>query len=56
MRVALELPAGLTDAIRYPLLLLKHTPEKQSATDFFDFLGLPEASRIFEKYGFTMIQ
>ncbi len=56
VRVALELPAGLTDAIRYPLLLLKHTPEKQSATDFFDFLGSPEASRIFEKYGFTMIQ
>ena len=56
VRVALELPAGLTDAIRYPLLLLKHTPEKQSATDFFDFLGSPEARRIFEKYGFTMIQ
>ena len=45
VRVAVEIPADLTDPVRYPLVLLKHEAGNQSAEAFYDYLGSPEASQ-----------
>jgi molybdate transport system substrate-binding protein len=55
VRVAAEIPANMTDPVRYPLLLLKHETRNPSAEAFFDYLGSPEATKIFEKYGFVVL-
>ena len=50
VRVACVFPAGLSDPIRYPLVLLRRARPK--AEDLFRFFSSPSAMKILEKYGF----
>ena len=56
VKVVLDVPFGLTEPVVYPALLLEWGAEKSAARRFYDFLGSPEATGIFEKYGFTVLQ
>ncbi len=55
VRVAVEIPADLTDPVRYPLVLFKRDAGSLSAEALYDYLGSPEASKVFEKYGFVVL-
>jgi len=55
VKVVFSIPADLTEPVRYPLLLLKPPAENPAAAAFYDYLGSPEAQRVFEKYGFTVL-
>jgi len=55
IHVAFEIPANLTEPVRYPLVLLKREARNPSAEAFYDYLGAPEATRVFEKYGFIVL-
>jgi len=54
VKVAVELPADLTDPIRYPVMLLEHGRGNPEAEAFFEYLCSPEAAKVFTKYGFTV--
>ena len=56
VKVVLDVPVGLTEPVVYPAMLLECGADKSAARRFYDFLGSPEATRIFEKYGFTVIR
>lgn len=53
VRVAIEIPADLTEPVVYPVMLLKHGTDRGAAAKFYDYLGSPEATRIFERCGFV---
>lgn len=53
VKVVAEIPVNLTDPVVYPALLLEHGADNGRAERFFEFLGSPEATRIFEEYGFV---
>ena len=55
VRVALEIPANLTEAVHYPVLLLKRAADNKAAESFYDYLGSPEATRVFEQFGFEVL-
>ncbi|MFO7902378.1 MAG: molybdate ABC transporter substrate-binding protein [Planctomycetota bacterium] len=55
VKVAIEIPSGLTGPVRYPVLLLKRPAGNESVQAFHDYLLSPEASRIFEKFGFAVL-
>ena len=54
VRVAVEIPANLTEPVRYPVLLLKRAAGNKAAESFYDYLGSPEATQVFEKFGFDV--
>jgi molybdate transport system substrate-binding protein len=54
VRVACVFPAGLSDPIRYPLVLLRRARPK--AEDLFRFFSSPSAMKILEKYGFQPLE
>lgn len=54
-KVAVEIPADLTDPVRYPLLLLKHAEGSKVAAALYDYLGSPDATAVFQKYGFVIL-
>ncbi len=56
VRLAVEIPAEATGPVLYPLLLLKRTTNRLSAEDFYNCLGSPEATAVFEKYGFIILR
>jgi molybdate transport system substrate-binding protein len=56
VRVAAEVPAELTEPIRYPVALLKHGNGRSSAEAFYGYLLSPAAGKVFEKYGFTVLE
>ena len=53
VKVALTIPADLTEPIVYPLALLKHGAGREPAEAFYRYLSSPAAGKVFEKYGFT---
>jgi molybdate transport system permease protein len=53
VRIACEFPAELSQAIRYPLVLLNDAGP--AANELFEFLQTPAAIQIFERYGFTTL-
>jgi molybdate transport system substrate-binding protein len=55
VKVAVEIPANLTEPVRYPVVLLKQGAENPSAKAFYDYLGSPEATKVFEKFGFSIL-
>ena len=55
VKVAAEIPAGLTGPVRYPLLLLKRATGGDAAAKFYDYLCSAEAARIFERFGFVVL-
>ncbi len=56
VRVVAEIPAELTEPVLYPVVLLKRGAESESARAFYDFLGGPKAGKIFEKFGFVVLE
>ena len=53
--VAALAPEGSSDKIIYPAAAVKATTQPGEALAFLDFLQTPEASAIFEKYGFSTV-
>ena len=56
VKVAYVVPASDSPVIRYPMALLKEAKEPEAAKRFLTHLGSDEASRVFEKYGFIVLQ
>ena len=56
VRVVVEIPAELTEPVLYPVLLLKQGAESESARAFYDYLGGPKAGKIFERFGFVVLE
>jgi molybdate transport system substrate-binding protein len=55
VRVAVELPADMTGPVRYPLILLNQEAKHGPAAAFYDYLGSPAATKVFEKHGFVVL-
>jgi molybdate transport system substrate-binding protein len=55
VKVAAEIPEKLTGPVRYPLVLLKHGGDSESAQSFYRYLSSPAATKVFEKHGFTIL-
>ncbi len=54
-KVAAEIPAYLTDSVRYPVLLLKRAEGNKDAVAFYDYLNSSEAAEVFAKHGFIVL-
>ena len=54
VRVALEVPEGLHEPVRYPLVLLR-AAGKPAARAFYDYLGGEKAAAVFHKAGFQVV-
>jgi molybdate transport system substrate-binding protein len=55
VRVALEVPEGLHEPVRYPLVLLRAAADKPAARAFYDYLGGEKAAAVFHKAGFLVV-
>jgi molybdate transport system substrate-binding protein len=55
VRVAVEIPGELTQPVAYPVMLLEAGTQNASAERFYEFLGSPEAKKVFEKFGFILL-
>ncbi len=55
VKIVAEIPEKLTGPIRYPIALLKHGEGNVAAESLYRYLASPEATRIFEKHGFTTL-
>ena len=55
VRVAYEIPAELHSEIRYPVCLIKDSPNRMLAQEFFMFLQNERIKKIFKKHGFKTI-
>jgi len=55
VKVALEIDSGLTGAIEYPVLLMKHGASRSAAERFYQYLASPKAKEVFEKHGFVWL-
>jgi molybdate transport system substrate-binding protein len=55
VKVALTIPRELSGPICYPLVLLKQADPLPPAESFYQYLCRPEAQKIFQKYGFTIL-
>jgi len=54
VRIAFAVPPGEGPEIIYPMALVKGSKDPATARKFLDYLGTPEAARVFEKYGFLI--
>ena len=55
VRVAHEVPIDKGPRITYPAAIIKDSRRKAGARDFFNFLLRPESTKVFKKYGFTVL-
>lgn len=55
VRVAVEIPGEVTEPVVYPVMLLEAGTRNVSAERFYEFLGSPEAKKVFEKFGFVVM-
>ncbi len=56
VRVIREVPESMHRPIRYPLVLVKHTPIRPEAERFYHYLGSAEAAAVFRQAGFGMAE
>jgi molybdate transport system substrate-binding protein len=54
-KVVVEIPANLTEPVRYPVLLLRRGAGNKAAEAFYDDLDSPEATKVFERFGFVVL-
>jgi molybdate transport system substrate-binding protein len=54
VRVVAEIPAGLTEPICYPIVLLKQGLGKAGAESFYRYLLSPKAAEVFRRHGFVV--
>jgi molybdate transport system substrate-binding protein len=55
VKVLLEIDPEAHSAIRYPLLLLRHSRKTPGAEEFYDYLTSPSAATVFERHGFSAV-
>jgi molybdate transport system substrate-binding protein len=55
VKVVAEIPEDLTGPVRYPLVLLKAGEGRAAAQSFYRYLSSPAAAKVFQKYGFTVV-
>lgn len=55
VKVVAEIPADLTDPIRYPIVLLKQRGSRAEAESFYRYLDSPEAAQVFRRHGFVVL-
>lgn len=55
VKVAHDIAVELTEPVVYPVLLLEYGTDNAAAERFYEFLGSPEATRIFERSGFVCL-
>ena len=53
VRIVLDIPREAAPKVVYPLVLLKSGEGAAAAESFYSYLQRPEATAVFEKYGFT---
>lgn len=56
VRVALEVPEGLHEPVRYPLVLLRAAADKPAARALYDYLGGEKAAAVFRRAGFEVVR
>jgi molybdate transport system substrate-binding protein len=55
VKVVADIPEVLTGPVRYPLAILKHGEGRAAVEAFYRYLTSPPASKVFRKYGFTIL-
>jgi molybdate transport system substrate-binding protein len=56
VKVAYEVPANTGPKISYPMAMLKHSRQPDSAKKFMAHLDSDDAAKTFEKYGFIVLK
>ena len=56
VKIMAEVPADLTDPIRYPVVLLKHGQGHEGAESFYRYLMSAAAGKVFQKFGFSVLE
>ena len=56
VKVVAEVPAELTEPIRYPVVLLTHGKGRSEAESFYRYLTSAAAAKVFRKYGFSVLE
>lgn len=56
VKVVFEVPAGEGPEIRYPLALIKDSPQTEAAKGFYKYLALSDAGAVFQKFGFIVLE
>jgi molybdate transport system substrate-binding protein len=54
VRIACEVPTADGPDIRYPMALVKSSPQPEAAKKFLDCLSSKEAGQVFMQYGFLL--
>lgn len=55
VKIAVEIPANEGPRISYPVAVVKSSKEPQRAKKFAEYLAGPAARRVFEKFGFIVV-
>ncbi|MGH7951820.1 MAG: molybdate ABC transporter substrate-binding protein [Limisphaerales bacterium] len=56
VKIAYEVPRADGPNIRYPMALVKDSPQPEAAKNFLEFLSSKEAGQIFQRFGFLLRQ
>lgn len=56
VKTVVEVPGDLTEPIRYPIALLAHGKDRAEAQSFYRYLASPAAAKVFQKYGFVVLE
>jgi molybdate transport system substrate-binding protein len=56
VKIAYEVPHAVGPDIRYPVALVKGSPQPEAAKKFLDYLSSREAGHVFTRYGFRVRQ
>ena len=56
VKIAYEVPRADGPDIRYPMALVKGSPQPEAAKRFLDYLASEEAGQVFARYGFLLRQ
>jgi molybdate transport system substrate-binding protein len=54
VEITARIDPGLSDPIRYPVILLRNGADNPTARQFYDYLASEEASTVFRKFGFVV--
>ena len=55
VKIVFEVPIDMGPKITYPVAIIKESKKKEAARNFMNFVISPASKRIFEKYGFVVL-
>jgi molybdate transport system substrate-binding protein len=55
VKIVFEVPIDMGPKITYPVAIIKESKRKEAARNFMNFVISPASKRIFEKYGFVVL-